>query len=234
MAIFTVRRWGFLLSLTVCILLFGIPITTKAQDQGAGAEAQRTAWFRQAKFGMFIHWGPYSVASVEASWPIMKPEPQWNITEADYVQLYKRFNPVQFDPRAWVRLAQDAGMRYMVFTTKHHDGFCMFDTALTSYKITKTPYGQDVTAMLARDLPAQVFKRANNLSRSKQRDSGHQTNTSTSRVVTVGGMPSSARTARHSRIASATFDSASASVCPWLTQPGIDGHSAIYAPSSSW
>jgi hypothetical protein len=81
--------------------------------------------------------------------------------------------------------------------------------------------------MLTRDPPAQVFERANNLSRSKQRESGHQTNTSTSRVVTVGGMPSSSRTARHSRIASATFDSASASVCPWLTQPGIDGHSAI-------
>jgi alpha-L-fucosidase len=80
----------------------------------------------------------------------MKPDPQWNITEAEYVQLYKRFNPVQFDPHAWVHLAQDAGMRYMVFTTKHHDGFCMFDTALTNYKITKTPYGQDVTAMLAR------------------------------------------------------------------------------------
>ena len=150
MAIFTVRRWGFLLSLTACIFVFGIPIISKAQDQGAGAGAQRTEWFRQAKFGMFIHWGPYSVASVEASWPIMKPEPQWNITEADYVQLYKSFNPVQFDPRAWVKLAQDAGMRYMVFTTKHHDGFCMFDTGLTTYKITRTPYAQDVTAMLAR------------------------------------------------------------------------------------
>jgi alpha-L-fucosidase len=80
----------------------------------------------------------------------MKPDPQWNITEAEYVQLYKRFNPVKFDPQAWVKLAQDAGMRYMVFTTKHHDGFCMFDTSLTSYKITKTPYGQDVTSMLAR------------------------------------------------------------------------------------
>jgi len=80
----------------------------------------------------------------------MSPEPRWNITEADYVALYKQFNPVKYDPQAWVRLAQDAGMRYMVFTTKHHDGFCMFDTSLTDYKITKTPYGQDVTAMLAR------------------------------------------------------------------------------------
>jgi alpha-L-fucosidase len=98
---------------------------------------------------MFIHWGPYSLASVEASWPIMRPG-HWNITEAEYVNLYKRFNPVQFDPKAWVSLATDAGMRYMVFTTKHHDGFCMFDTALTDYKITKTPYGKDVTAMLAK------------------------------------------------------------------------------------
>ncbi len=119
------------------------------------AEAQRTAWFREAKFGMFIHWGPYSLASVEASWPIMTPEPHWNITEAQYVTLYKRFNPVQFDPNAWVTLAKDAGMRYMVFTTKHHDGFCMFDTALTDYKITNTPYGKDVTAMLARAAHAQ-------------------------------------------------------------------------------
>jgi alpha-L-fucosidase len=114
------------------------------------AEAQRTTWYKQAKFGMFIHWGPYSVASVEASWPIMTPEAHWNITEARYVALYKQFNPKQFDPQAWVSLAKDAGMRYMVFTTKHHDGFCMFDTGLTDYKITKSPYGKDVTAMLAR------------------------------------------------------------------------------------
>jgi alpha-L-fucosidase len=99
---------------------------------------------------MFIHWGPYSLASVEASWPIMKPEAKWDITEADYVALYKQFNPTQFDPQVWVKLASDAGMRYMVFTTKHHDGFCMFDTALTEYKITRTPYRRDVTAMLAR------------------------------------------------------------------------------------
>jgi alpha-L-fucosidase len=113
------------------------------------AEAQRTEWFRDAKFGMFIHWGPYSLASVEASWPIMRPEPG-GISQDEYVNLYKRFNPTQFDPAAWVRLAQEAGQRYMVFTTKHHDGFCMFDSSLTDYKITKTPYGKDVTAMLAK------------------------------------------------------------------------------------
>src|ERR1035437_2784566 len=73
----------------------------------------------------------------------------------------------------------------------------------------------------------------NDFARAQHRESRHQTAISTSRVVTVNGMPSSALTARHSRIASAMFDSASASVCPWLTQPGIDGHSPMYTPSSS-
>ena len=150
MARLTIEKWNVLFSVMICTLLLGIPTLTKAQDTNSQVEAQRTEWFRQAKFGMFIHWGPYSVASVEASWPIMKPEPQWDITESDYTQLYQRFNPVEFEPQAWVKLAQDAGMRYMVFTTKHHDGFCMFDTALTDYKITRTPYQRDVTAMLAR------------------------------------------------------------------------------------
>jgi alpha-L-fucosidase len=80
----------------------------------------------------------------------MRPEAHWNITEPEYVSLYKRFNPTLYDPKAWVELAKQAGQRYMVFTTKHHDGFCMFDSALTDYKITRTPYGKDVTAMLAK------------------------------------------------------------------------------------
>lgn len=109
----------------------------------------RTAWYRQAKFGMFIHWGPYSQASVEASWPIMMPKPG-GITEAAYRALPATFNPSKFDPEAFVDLARQAGQKYMVFTTKHHDGFCMFDSAFTDYKITKTPYGKDIVAQLAR------------------------------------------------------------------------------------
>ena len=108
-------------------------------------------WYREAKFGMFIHWGPYSLASVEASWPIMVPNSKlWgDITESQYVALAGRFNPVQFDPAAFVALAKAAGQRYMVFTTKHHDGFCMFDSSYTDYKITKAPYGKDIVAQLA-------------------------------------------------------------------------------------
>ena len=113
----------------------------------------RTAWYRAAKFGMFIHWGPYSQASVEASWPIMTPTPG-EITEADYVALAKRFNPTRFDPEAIVQLARTAGQRYIVFTTKHHDGFCMFDSQFTDYKVTKTaPYGKDIVKQLIGRLP---------------------------------------------------------------------------------
>jgi alpha-L-fucosidase len=109
---------------------------------------ERTAWYRNAKFGMFIHWGPYSLAGVEASWPIMTPKPG-DITEAEYVDLPKRFNPEKFDARALVDLARSAGQQYMVFTTKHHDGFCMFDSSYTSYKITNTPYGKDIVRQLS-------------------------------------------------------------------------------------
>jgi alpha-L-fucosidase len=114
----------------------------------SGFEDDRTAWYRNAKFGMFIHWGPYSLASVEASWPIMKPTPD-GISEADYRALWKRFNPAKFDPDAFVDLARSAGQEYMVLTTKHHDGFCMFDSAYTDYKITNTPYGKDIVKQLA-------------------------------------------------------------------------------------
>ncbi len=97
---------------------------------------------------MFIHWGPYSVASVEASWPIMQPG-HWGITEAEYRALPARFNPIHYDPDHFIDLARTAGQRYLVFTTKHHDGFCMFDSSYTDYKITNTPYGKDVVKQLA-------------------------------------------------------------------------------------
>ena len=114
----------------------------------ADPAAERLKRFNDAKFGLFIHWGPYSLASVEASWPIMG-QSRWGISEADYRKLPERFNPVKFDARAWVRLAKAAGQRYIVFTSKHHDGFCMYDSAYTKYKITQTPYGKDIAAQLA-------------------------------------------------------------------------------------
>ena len=115
---------------------------------GSSLANDRTRWYRDAKFGMFIHWGPYSLASVEASWPIMTPTPG-GISEAEYRELPRRFNPSKFDPNTFIDLARAAGQEYMVFTTKHHDGFCMFDSSYTDYKVTNTPYGKDVVRQLA-------------------------------------------------------------------------------------
>ncbi len=119
-------------------------------------ENRSLAWYQDAKFGLFIHWGAYSVAGVEASWPIMAPAlsaamfgTQVTIAERDYVQLPARFNPEDFNADEWVRIAKEAGMGYIIITSKHHDGFCMFDAPGTDYKITNTPYGKDICLELA-------------------------------------------------------------------------------------
>jgi len=101
-------------------------------------------WFFEKRFGMFVHWGLYAV-------PAWHEQIQWRrpMAKADYVKLVDQFNPTAFDPDAWLDVLQGAGMEYICLTTKHHDGFCMWDTAFTDYKITNTPYGKDVLAMLA-------------------------------------------------------------------------------------
>ena len=104
----------------------------------AEALAERGAWFREARFGMFIHWGIYSIpAKGEWSYAYDKYAP------GEYEANAKRFNPVNYNPREWAKLAKSAGMKYAVLTSRHHDGFCMFDSHFTDYKITKSPYGKD-------------------------------------------------------------------------------------------
>ncbi len=110
----------------------------------------RMAWFRDAKFGMFIHWGPCTVGDREIGWGRHANRP-WDVnqngprsSDPDYDSYYKRFNPVTYDAEAWARLAQTAGMKYMVLIAKHHDGFSQFDSKLTSYTIMATPYGRDI------------------------------------------------------------------------------------------
>ncbi|TAN04865.1 MAG: alpha-L-fucosidase [Rhodanobacteraceae bacterium] len=97
------------------------------------------------KFGIILHWGTYSQLGIVESWSICSEDEPWCKRpkgvgyvewKRRYEQLPKTFNPVKFDPDGWARAAHDAGMRYVVFTTKHHDGFCMFDTATTDYRIT--------------------------------------------------------------------------------------------------
>ncbi|MFC2028938.1 alpha-L-fucosidase [Chloroflexota bacterium] len=128
----------------------------KKQDNHITDTNYRMDWFKQAKFGLFLHWGAYTVAGVEASWPIMAPELSETmfknpvrITQEEYIQLPSRFNPTEFDPNGWVKLAKKAGMRYIIITAKHHDGFCMFDAPGTDYKITNSPFGRDICLELS-------------------------------------------------------------------------------------
>ena len=101
-------------------------------------------WFFEHRFGLFIHWGIYAVDGWQEQDIFRRHR-----TRVDYDRLVRRFNPAKFNPDAWLDLAQQAGMTYLCFTTKHIDGFCMWDTAQTTYSVMHTPYGKDVLAMLA-------------------------------------------------------------------------------------
>ncbi|MEU4389919.1 alpha-L-fucosidase [Kribbella sp. NPDC023855] len=97
------------------------------------------AWFRHDRFGMFVHWGLYALAA-RHEWVKNRER----MTDEQYNRYFERFDPDLYDPREWARSARAAGMRYVVLTTKHHDGFCLWDSALTDYKVTNTPYGRDL------------------------------------------------------------------------------------------
>lgn len=121
----------------VLIFTFGFTLQfLKASD--------RTTWFRDARFGMFIHWGPYSLKGFEASWPLF----QRLIPMKDYEALAERFNPEKFNAEKIVKLAQDAGMKYLIITSKHHDGFAMFDTEYSDYSIMNAPYRNDIVKQI--------------------------------------------------------------------------------------
>ncbi|MCD6510701.1 MAG: alpha-L-fucosidase [Thermoprotei archaeon] len=113
------------------------------------------AWWREAKFGMFIHWGLYAVPAGVWKGRCIPGIGEWIMYRAripvkEYEELAKRFNPVKFNAKEWVRIAKEAGMRYIIITAKHHDGFCMFDTKYTDYNIVKaTPFGRDPLKELA-------------------------------------------------------------------------------------
>jgi alpha-L-fucosidase len=96
-------------------------------------------WFLEARFGMFLHWGLYALPA-RHEWVMSREE---TAPEA-YERYLRYFDPDLYDPSAWARAATDAGMRYVVLTTKHHDGFCLWDSALTDYSVMATPYGRDL------------------------------------------------------------------------------------------
>ncbi|HEX7339286.1 MAG TPA: alpha-L-fucosidase [Rhodanobacteraceae bacterium] len=122
---------------------------------------RKLAQWQDWKFGIILHWGIYSQLGIVESWSICSEDEPWCkrpdgmgyvAWKQRYEQLPKTFNPVKFDPDAWARAAHDAGMRYVVFTTKHHDGFCMFDTATTDYRMTApdVPYHANPKANIAK------------------------------------------------------------------------------------
>lgn len=119
------------------------------------AQAQpdtRLDWWRDARFGMFIHWGLYAVPAGE--WGGKTSHAEWIRTTAqipreEYDLFKPRFNPTEFDARAWVRLAKQAGMKYVTITTKHHDGFALFDTKTTDWCVRETPFKRDIMKEIA-------------------------------------------------------------------------------------
>lgn len=101
-------------------------------------------WFFQRRFGMFVHWGLYAI-------PGWHEQHQWRarVPRREYVKLAQQWNPTQFNPDAWLDLLEQAGMKYLCLTTKHHDGFCLWATRQTTFNTMNTPYGRDVIKMLA-------------------------------------------------------------------------------------
>ena len=110
-----------------------LPKETEAQKAG------RLKWWTDARFGMFIHWGLYALPA-RHEW-VKNAE---RMTNDQYQKYFELFNPDMWDPHEWAKMAKAAGMKYVVLTAKHHEGFCMFDSKFTDYKVTNTPYGKDV------------------------------------------------------------------------------------------
>jgi len=124
----------------------------ESKDYLRASEQDLQQW-REMRFGLFVHWGPVSLMGTEIGWsrggPRRGRKGTGPIPVEVYDNLYRSFYPAQFDAKEWVQIAKDAGMKYLVFTTKHHDGFSMFDSALTDYKITNSPFKRDIVKELA-------------------------------------------------------------------------------------
>jgi alpha-L-fucosidase len=120
-----------------------VAVEPKAEPWSQPDPAAMSRW-QDMRFGMFIHWGPVSLTHHEIGWSRGAQTPI-----AEYDNLYKKFNPVKFNADEWVSIAKRAGMKYMVLTTKHHDGFCLFATKETDYNIMNSPFKRDVTKELA-------------------------------------------------------------------------------------
>ncbi len=142
------KRQPLVVGLALAAFAAAAAAQTARAQQAAPAESPNAAarrWFEDAKFGMFVHWGVYSLLG-KGEWVMNNDK----IPIAEYRKLPPQFNPTRFDAEEWVKLARSAGVRYITITTKHHDGFCMYDSKLTDYDVVDaSPYGEDPVKALA-------------------------------------------------------------------------------------
>ncbi|MFN8206571.1 MAG: alpha-L-fucosidase [Bacteroidales bacterium] len=120
--------------------IFSLPVFSQIPV----TQEERMVWWQDARFGMFIHWGPVSLKGTEIGWSRGSQVPV-----EEYDNLYKKFNPGNFNADEWVSIAKEAGMKYIILTTKHHDGFCLWNTRQTDYNIMNSPLHRDVVKELA-------------------------------------------------------------------------------------
>lgn len=132
-------------TLFLLFVLFSLQ-TTAQTYQPTPANIQARKQFQDNRFGLFVHWGVSSMLG-SGEWVMQNR----NIKVKDYVRLKETFYPNQFNPAEWVSAAKMAGMKYIIFITRHHDGFSNWDTKQSDWKITNTPYGKDVLKMLAEE-----------------------------------------------------------------------------------
>ena len=125
------------------ILLFCLVLTVGCSGPRT-ADEDNMRWWRDGRFGMFIHWGPVSLKGTEIGWSRGEQVPA-----EQYDQLYKQFAPVKFNADEWVRIAKETGMKYIVITSKHHDGFCIWPSQYTDYHIGNSPFKRDVLKELS-------------------------------------------------------------------------------------
>ena len=119
----------------------------------SASNLKQREWFADARFGLFIHWGPFSIPG-NGEWVMNKQK----ITVENYTRLEKFFNPIDFDAAKWVSTAKNAGMKYITLITRHHDGFSMWDTKYSDFNIMNTPYKKDIVKMMADECHKQGIK----------------------------------------------------------------------------
>jgi alpha-L-fucosidase len=141
-------------ALAALLYLSTTKITAQEQAYTPSPQNERAReWFSDAKFGLFIHWGPFSIPG-DGEW-VMNDR---NITVKNYTRLEKFFNPIDFDAHKWVSLAKAAGMKYITLITRHHDGFSMWDTRYSDFNIMHTPYKKDIVRLMADECHKQGIK----------------------------------------------------------------------------